>query len=120
MARFVELGGKVMDTAMIYGTSEAVIGEIAQGLDIRDQLFFATKTDIRGQLRGEHDTGNGIHLWSSDRCIVTGNTVGSGGGGIRADTPEELAIRIVRHLEELNQEPVAFRWKYRLDQIEAA
>jgi transposase len=40
--------------------------------------------------------------------------------GIRADSPEELAARIVRHLEELNQEPVVFRWKYRLDQIEAA
>jgi aryl-alcohol dehydrogenase-like predicted oxidoreductase len=53
MARFVELGGKVMDTAMIYGTSEAVIGELAQGLSIRDKLFLATKTDIRGQLRGE-------------------------------------------------------------------
>ena len=53
MARFVELGGKVMDTAMIYGTSEAVIGELAQGLNIRERLFFATKTDIRGQLRGE-------------------------------------------------------------------
>jgi aryl-alcohol dehydrogenase-like predicted oxidoreductase len=53
MARFVELGGKVMDTAMIYGTSEAVIGELAQNLSIRDKLFYATKTDIRGQLRGE-------------------------------------------------------------------
>ncbi len=53
MARFVELGGKVMDTAMIYGTSEAVIGDLAQDLSIRDRLFLATKTDIRGQLRGE-------------------------------------------------------------------
>jgi transposase len=40
--------------------------------------------------------------------------------GIRADSPKELATRIVQHLEELNQEPVVFRWKYRLDQIEAA
>ena len=53
MARFVELGGRVMDTAMIYGTSEAVIGDLAQGLGIHDRLFLATKTDIRGQLRGE-------------------------------------------------------------------
>ena len=53
MARFVELGGKVMDTAMIYGTSEAVIGDLSQQLGIRDKLFLATKTDIRGQLRGE-------------------------------------------------------------------
>ena len=53
MARFVELGGKVMDTAMVYGTSEEVIGELARGLNIRDRLFYSTKTDIRGQLRGE-------------------------------------------------------------------
>jgi len=53
MARFVELGGKVMDTAMIYGTSEGVIGDLAADLRIRNRLFLATKTDIRGQLRGE-------------------------------------------------------------------
>jgi hypothetical protein len=39
---------------------------------------------------------------------------------IRADTPAELEARIVRHLEELNAEPVVFRWKYRLDEIDAA
>jgi aryl-alcohol dehydrogenase-like predicted oxidoreductase len=60
MARFVELGGKVMDTAMIYGTSEAVIGDLAQQLDIRDQLFIATKTDIRGQVRGEQGLQNAL------------------------------------------------------------
>jgi aryl-alcohol dehydrogenase-like predicted oxidoreductase len=53
MARFVELGGKVMDTAAIYGTSEIVIGDLAQELGIRDDLFLVTKTDIRGQVRGE-------------------------------------------------------------------
>ena len=53
MARFVELGGKVMDTASIYGTSEIVIGDLAAELGIRDDLFIATKTDIRGQIRGE-------------------------------------------------------------------
>jgi aryl-alcohol dehydrogenase-like predicted oxidoreductase len=53
MARFVELGGKVMDTAAVYGTSEVVIGDLAADLGIRDKLFIATKTDIRGQVRGE-------------------------------------------------------------------
>lgn len=53
MTRFVELGGKVMDTAFIYGTSESVVGELVAELDIRDQLFLATKTDIRGQIRGD-------------------------------------------------------------------
>lgn len=53
MARFVELGGQVMDTAAIYGTSEAVIGELQTELGIRDDLFLVTKTDIRGQIQGE-------------------------------------------------------------------
>jgi aryl-alcohol dehydrogenase-like predicted oxidoreductase len=53
MARFVELGGQVIDTAAIYGTAEVVIGDLARELGIRDQLFLATKTDIRGRIRGE-------------------------------------------------------------------
>src|SRR5688500_13157834 len=39
MARFAELGGRVMDTAAVYGTAEVVIGDLAQGLGIRDKLF---------------------------------------------------------------------------------
>lgn len=38
--------------------------------------------------------------------------------GIRADSPEELKARIEQHLEALNQEPVVFRWKHGLDQLE--
>ncbi len=67
MARFVELGGKVMDTAMIYGTSEAVIGDLAQQLNIRDRLFLATKTDIRGQVRGETGLQNALTRLKTDR-----------------------------------------------------
>ena len=66
MARFVELGGKVMDTAMIYGTSEAVIGDLAQELSIRDRLFLATKTDIRGQVRGETGLQNALTRLKTD------------------------------------------------------
>lgn len=53
MARFVEVGGQVMDTAAVYGTSESVIGDLQTELDIRDRLFLVTKTDIRGQIQGE-------------------------------------------------------------------
>jgi aryl-alcohol dehydrogenase-like predicted oxidoreductase len=67
MARFVELGGRVMDTAMIYGTSEAVIGDLAQELNIRDRLFLATKTDIRGQVRGETGLQNALTRLKTDR-----------------------------------------------------
>jgi aryl-alcohol dehydrogenase-like predicted oxidoreductase len=66
MARFVELGGKVMDTAMVYGTSEAVIGDLAQGLNIRDRLFFATKTDIRGQNGGAAGLQNALTRMKTD------------------------------------------------------
>jgi aryl-alcohol dehydrogenase-like predicted oxidoreductase len=52
MARFVELGGQVMDTAQVYGTSEEVIGELATDLGIRDQLFYVTKTAIFGDPQG--------------------------------------------------------------------
>src|SRR5690606_24731680 len=48
MERFVELGGKVMDTAAAYGSSEAVIGDLAAELGIRDKLFLVTKTPFGG------------------------------------------------------------------------
>jgi aryl-alcohol dehydrogenase-like predicted oxidoreductase len=52
MARFVEIGGQVMDTAAVYGSSEAVIGDLQTELGIRDELFIVTKTPMFGQLRG--------------------------------------------------------------------
>ena len=67
MARFVELGGKVMDSAMIYGTSEAVIGDLAQQLNIRDRLFLVSKTDIRGQVRGAEGLQNALTRFKTDR-----------------------------------------------------
>ena len=48
MARFVEIGGQVMDTAAVYGTSEAVIGDLQTELGIRDDLFLVTKTPMFG------------------------------------------------------------------------
>jgi aryl-alcohol dehydrogenase-like predicted oxidoreductase len=70
MARFVELGGKVMDTASIYGTSEVVIGDLAAELGIRDDLFISTKTDIRGQVRGETGLNNAMTRLKSEMIDV--------------------------------------------------
>jgi transposase len=36
---------------------------------------------------------------------------------IRVETKDELKSRIYQGLEEINQEPVIFRWKYKLDEI---
>ena len=46
IARMVELGGKVFDTAPAYGASEEVAGRIAQDLGIAQQLFWATKLNV--------------------------------------------------------------------------
>jgi aryl-alcohol dehydrogenase-like predicted oxidoreductase len=66
LARFVELGGKVMDTASIYGTAEVVIGDLAAELGLRDRLFLATKTDIRGQVRGATGLQNAVERLRTD------------------------------------------------------
>jgi len=45
--KFKEVGLKVIDSSPSYGTAEAVVGEIAEGLKIRDSLFLATKVSLR-------------------------------------------------------------------------
>ena len=49
---FAELGGRIIDSAAVYGTAEQVIGDLVSELGIRDDLFFATKTSLRGQITG--------------------------------------------------------------------
>lgn len=46
LAKMVELGGKVFDTAPGYGASEEVAGRIAQELRIQERLFWATKLNV--------------------------------------------------------------------------
>lgn len=48
LRRFHQLGGTVIDTAPMYRTSENVLGDLIAGLDIRDDLFVATKADKTG------------------------------------------------------------------------
>lgn len=43
IARFVELGGRMIDTAPSYGRAEEVIGQLVEELGVRDRLFLATK-----------------------------------------------------------------------------
>lgn len=43
LARFVELGGKVIDTAPSYGRAEEVLGRLTSELGVRDRLYLATK-----------------------------------------------------------------------------
>lgn len=38
--------------------------------------------------------------------------------GIRVKTKEELVARIYKYFDEVNEEPVVYHWKYRLDEID--
>jgi aryl-alcohol dehydrogenase-like predicted oxidoreductase len=49
LAKMVELGGTVFDTAPAYGASEEVAGRIAQDAGIAQRLFWATKLNVAGR-----------------------------------------------------------------------
>ncbi len=51
--QFQALGGSVIDSSPSYGTAEAVVGELVEGLKIRDSLFLATKVSLRKGGRAE-------------------------------------------------------------------
>jgi diketogulonate reductase-like aldo/keto reductase len=49
---FVELGGRVIDSSPMYGSSETVTGELAAALGVRAKLFVATKVWTSGRQAG--------------------------------------------------------------------
>ena len=51
--QFQALGGKVIDSSPSYGTAGAVVGELVDGLKIRESLFLATKVSLRNVGREE-------------------------------------------------------------------
>lgn len=38
--------------------------------------------------------------------------------GIRVKTKDELVQRIYKYFDEVNEEPIVYQWKYRLDEID--
>lgn len=52
LARFVALGGAMVDSSPMYGNSESVVGDLAAKLGLRDRLFLATKVWTRGHGEG--------------------------------------------------------------------
>jgi diketogulonate reductase-like aldo/keto reductase len=49
---FRENGGKLIDSSPMYGSSEKVAGDLMTNLDIRKELFLATKVWINGETNG--------------------------------------------------------------------
>jgi diketogulonate reductase-like aldo/keto reductase len=52
LVRFVELGGEVIDSSPMYGSAEAVVGDLAQEHRLRQRLFLATKVWTEGKAAG--------------------------------------------------------------------
>jgi diketogulonate reductase-like aldo/keto reductase len=52
LRRFVELGGRLVDSSPMYGQAESVVGELASELALRDKLFVATKVWTSGREAG--------------------------------------------------------------------
>src|SRR5713101_396858 len=49
---FVELGGRVVDSSPMYGSSESVTGQLASELGVKSKLFVATKVWTSGKQAG--------------------------------------------------------------------
>jgi len=52
LKRFVELGGRVLDSSPMYGTAESVAGDLAAEAKLADTLFWATKVWTSGAAAG--------------------------------------------------------------------
>lgn len=52
LARFVKAGGQMVDSSPMYGSSEAVVGELAADLGVEKSLFLATKVWTSGREAG--------------------------------------------------------------------
>ena len=52
LERFVALGGRVVDSSPMYGSSEAVLGDLAASLGVQERLWVATKVWTSGREAG--------------------------------------------------------------------
>lgn len=52
LQRFLELGGRLVDSSPMYGRSESAVGAISTQLQARDALFLATKVWLEGRAEG--------------------------------------------------------------------
>jgi diketogulonate reductase-like aldo/keto reductase len=67
LARFVELGGEVIDSSPMYGSAEGVVGELARERGLRPRLFLATKVWTRGTAAGIAQMQESLRRLASER-----------------------------------------------------
>jgi len=64
---FAAAGGKLIDTAPMYGSSEVVLGQLIAGLGIRDKLFLATKVYGYGRQEGSEEMNASFRRLRTDQ-----------------------------------------------------
>lgn len=67
LAGLVRLGGRVVDTSPMYRRSQAVLGDVAASLGIRDHLFLATKVWTSGRSAGVAQMESALRELRTDR-----------------------------------------------------
>jgi aryl-alcohol dehydrogenase-like predicted oxidoreductase len=60
-------GGKLIDTASVYGDAESVIGEIIQASQARKSVFLATKIEVRSAKAGADEFQRSVQRLQTDK-----------------------------------------------------
>lgn len=75
LKRLHELGGTVIDTAPLYGESEALIGRALAELQLRDRMFLSTKFNAVGKGFGSMDRVFGRESFQRSMELLGGRTI---------------------------------------------
>jgi diketogulonate reductase-like aldo/keto reductase len=67
LRRFVELGGRVVDSSPMYGAAEGAVGDLAADLGVRDSLWVATKVWTTGAAAGVAQMERSLQLLRGKR-----------------------------------------------------
>jgi aryl-alcohol dehydrogenase-like predicted oxidoreductase len=67
LARFLELGGKVVDTSPMYGRAEAAIGTMLADIGPESRPFLATKVWTSGEKKGVAQMRRSLELLGTER-----------------------------------------------------
>ncbi|MDQ3796244.1 MAG: aldo/keto reductase [Pseudomonadota bacterium] len=67
MRLFVAHGGRIVDSSPMYGTAEAVVGNLSRDLGITDELFLATKVWTSGRKAGIQQMRQSMALLHADQ-----------------------------------------------------
>jgi diketogulonate reductase-like aldo/keto reductase len=67
MRLFVAHGGRIIDSSPMYGTAEAVVGNLSRDLGITDELFLATKVWTSGRKAGIQQMCQSMALLHTDQ-----------------------------------------------------